>query len=158
MKPSSYKSNRAFADSYLPEVIEILKRNAMHIVTIRVAPEEQDIQQATDMLIEVTGGSVAVRVRRPYKNIRDLTIRSRIRYGGITELAKLRAGYGDWYLYCWTGENEKIAEWILVDINKMRSSRILDEPRPEISNRDGTFFVAIPTSELCANDCIVACA
>ncbi len=157
MKPSSYQVNRAFSDYYLPQVVEILKRNAVHIVTISVAPEEQDKRQATDMVIEVTGGRVAVRVRRAQYKFRDLTIRSHSFGGRKTELEKLREGYGDWYLYCWASDDGNIGEWILVDINKMRSSGILAAQRKQIPNGDGTFFVTISPKELCDGDCIVAC-
>lgn len=156
MKPNSYRNDREFSDIYLPRISEILRQNAMHIVRVEIATDELDTQQSTDMVINVIGGRVAVRVRRSAYKFRDLTIRSRRRNGSKTELAKLREGYGDWYLYCWTGNDGVITEWILADINKMRATGLLNKERKEVDNHDGTMFIAIPQAELRLNNCLVS--
>lgn len=155
MNQNSYQTNRGFADSYTDAVKDILKQNAMHIVTIAVAQDNLDKQQATDMTITISGGCVAVRVRRDNTRYRDLTIRSRTKFGGKTELAKIREGFADWYLYCWTKDGN-ISEWIIVDLDCLRESGLLDLSRKEIPNGDGTYFVNVTIAELRANNCIAS--
>ena len=151
---SKYTINRAWADQYTEQVIALLVSNAAHIVNVEVAPQYQDAHYATDMIIQVVGGCVAVRIRRDTEH-RDLTIRSTLPSGAKTELQKIQEGFADWYLYAWT-RNGQICEWILVDLNRLRTSGTIYVQRPEIPNGDGTFFVAIPVAELLANNCIVA--
>lgn len=152
----TYSGDRKWADKHIEQVAAILRANAMHIVKIEVAPETQDAEEATDLIIEVKGGSVAVRLRRVDTHYRDLTIRSRRPSGVPTELYKLRAGFGDWYLYGWTN-NGNIEEWILVDLNLLRGAGLLEGPRAEIPNRDGSsHFVAISLNELGLNGCLAA--
>jgi len=152
----SYKADRYWSDQRLAQVTSILKDNTMHIVKIEIAPETRDTKEATDLVIEVIGGSVAVRVRRSNIGYRDLTIRSRRPSGIPTELHKLREGFCDWYLYGWTN-NGHISEWILVDLNQMREAGLFEKARREISNPDrSSWFVAISLSELSASGCLTS--
>lgn len=152
----SYAVDRVWSDERLAQVTEILRDNAMHIVKIEIAPETRDTKEATDLIIEVTGGSVAVRVRRSDTRFRDLTIRSRRPSGIPTELHKIRQGFGDWYLYGWT-DNGHISEWILVDLNQVRNTGLLEKVRRGIPNFDGSScFIAISISELFANSCLTS--
>ncbi len=154
MNNSEFDANWNWQSSFIEDVKTILKSQAMHIIDIQVATPEEDMKQATDLKIKITAGDVAVRIRR---NIpwRELTIRAKSG-NSKTEIHKLREGYGDWYLYLWTEEN-KIKEWILVDINKMRKEGLLQEQRPIQMNKDGyTGFVKYTIDELEHSDCIVA--
>lgn len=154
---SSQKAARqkAWADIHTDEVIKILKENAIqHIIKIDVSDPEDDMGKATDMVIKVTGGDVAVRLRTGERPERDLTIRS-YNKGYKTELEKLRDGFGDWYFYAWFGPDNHISEWLLADINQMRISEILDVPRFEIPNGDGTKFISITIDELQATACLI---
>jgi hypothetical protein len=143
---------------YLPWVEDILKQNAMHIMSVAIADKEKDMKHATDMIISVTGGDVAVRIRkyRYYdKRFRDFTIRSRSRGGGNTELDKLRAGFGDWYVYAWlNAARSSFVGWMLLDIEKMRKSGMLARDMKEIPNRDGTRFVNFSICDLRLAQCI----
>jgi len=148
------KRNWAWADQYLPDVKRILMANAGHMLDICIAPLDADMNRATDMVVSVKGGDVAVRVRRPRYNYRDLTIRARA--GGKTEIDKIREGFARWYLYGWTNGDGRLAEWMLVDLDKVREHELLSGRRV-IDNRDGrTGFIAIPAEELLAKGCIVA--
>lgn len=160
---NKYTTNKAWADQYTEQVIALLVSNAAHIVKVEVAPQYQDSHNATDMIIQVVGGCVAVRIRRDTER-RDLTIRATLPSGAKTELQKIREGFANWYLYAWT-QSGQICEWILVDLNRLRTSGTIFVQRAEIPNgywesnkfvRDGTYFVAIPLAELLANNCIVA--
>lgn len=148
------KLNWEWADKYLPDVKRILMANAGHMLDICIAPLDADMNRATDMVVSVKGGDVAVRVRRPRYNYRDLTIRARA--GGKTEIDKIREGFARWYLYGWTNGDGRLAEWMLVDLDKVREHELLNGRRV-IGNRDGrTGFIAIPAEELLAKGCIVA--
>ena len=149
-------NDKQWSDHFIPQVTRILQSNASKIISIEVAPPDADAERATDMTIKVVGGNVAVRVRRDATRFRDLTIRSRRSSGRKTELEKIREGFADWYLYAWT-INGTISEWVLVDLGRVRESGLLDKPRKEIPNKDGTtFFVGIPIAELEQNSCIVS--
>ena len=97
----SYPVQREQSDMYLEAFKDILRRNSMNFLSLEVSNEYKDTQEATDMLIKIEGGDVALRVRNPSCKFRDFTIRSRSKYGGKTEIDKLKEGFGDWYLYVW---------------------------------------------------------
>lgn len=151
----------AFEKQMQGQVIEILRRHAADVVKFSIATNEQDTKQATDFVVETTIGRIAVRVRQ-YKSTstkyRDLTIRTRAKYGSKTEIDKLREGWGDLYLYCWQGTDDKIAEYMLVDISAMRKAGMLDASYfaglSEIPNGDGTWFTPIPFDALYDAGCV----
>jgi len=146
------KVNWDWADSYLSEVEQILRENINLLVSIKVAPMEDDTQRATDMIIDIEGeGQVAVRLRR--LKFRDFTIRSKA--GGRTEIDKIRDGFARWYVYGWI-ENNMIDEWILVDLDQVRKENLLDNRRT-INNKDGiTGFISISIKELREKNCILS--
>jgi len=156
MNQSEYGPNREFSDMFISQIKDILKTCLGDIKTIRVASDTEDQKQATDLVIQLTKkrGTVACRMRRDKIYFRDLTIRSRSCCGQKTELDKLREGFADWYLYGWT-KNGKIAEWILVDLRKVRTKGLLNQPRFEQSNTDGkTKFISISIRELFESCCL----
>lgn len=145
-----------WADTYLEDIANILKANAGRLIAIKVAPMTSDLEQATDLVVSIEGGDVAVRIRRDCK-YRDLTIRAWRRSGTKTEIDKIRAGFGRWYLYAWTGSKGKIIDWILVDLNKFRNSGVLNDNRRVIPNPDRrTGFKAYTINELLKNNCLIA--
>jgi hypothetical protein len=93
---------------------------------------------------------------------RDLTIRSRRDTKAKTELAKIKEGHGFRYFYGWIDDNDKIVEWMLIDLDKLRASGLLEKPRREIPNKDkdgnpdGTYFICIKSIELFNADCTIA--
>ncbi len=140
--------------AYMDDIKAILKSQAMHIVDIQIASPDEDLKQSTDLKIKITTGDVAVRIRRdiPW---RDLTIRAK-NGNSKTELHKLRDGYCDWYLYLWT-EDDKIVEWVFIDINKMREADMFSDQRSVKMNKDGyTGFIKYTIQELENNNCIIA--
>jgi hypothetical protein len=155
IKPA-VKKDFIYAESKIDQVKEILRQNAMKIVKIEAATPDEDMKQSTDLKVNIKGGDVAARVRRPYRTFRDLTIRA-YKNGNKTEIDKLREGYADWYLYAWENEFGTLSEWILVDINKMRSSGLLFEQRTVRMNGDGrTGFVTYSIEELVRCGALVA--
>lgn len=152
-----YKEDRQWSDKFLPQIKTILLQHAIILLSANIADDKKDTEQATDMIISVDGGDVAVRIRRAgyYKKYRDWTIRSFRESGQETELSKLRKGHARWYLYLWTDDKEKIIDFIFIDLNRVREIGLLDKKRKHISNKDGTYFIAISIPELKKNNCLV---
>lgn len=145
----------AWSDQFLPDVKRVLGQCAIHLVEVQIATPEQDLTQATDMIATIKGyKTVAVRLRRASYHQRDLTIRTWRASGAQTELDKIKHGYGHLYLYGWTLEYQ-ISEWMLVDLERLRNSGLLDR-RSLITNRNGdTRFLTIPAYELWREGCIL---
>lgn len=152
----SYLHDWYWADQYLPQIKVILALNAIHLLEIETASPDEDTKEATDIIVKVSGGKVAVRIRKPTPK-RDLTLRCWRASGVKTELQKIKEGFCRWYLYVWTNRKGKIQDYILVDLNKLRESKILNKSFTVINNFDGeTGFIAIPYTDLEAAGCIVS--
>lgn len=151
MSQHDFDTNQAYEQLHVAGVSQILKGNAMYIANVELATKEADTRQATDMVFKITGGDIAVRVRR-YKShrdkFRDLTIRAMTKGGGKTEIQKLLEGFGDWYLYAWANKQDELTEYMLLDIPAIRSSGLLEKKRKKIPNGDGTGFIYITLREL----------
>jgi len=129
----------------------------MHLLRIQIAPMADDLKRATDLVVTVEGGDIAVRIRRPSCSYRDLTIRAWRRSGAKTEIDKIRKGFARWYLYAWSDGHYNLADWILVDLDNLRQSGLLNDERPIIYNPDRrTGFKAYTVKELAAQGCLVA--
>jgi len=151
---TTFQEQFDWQNRYMVQVTKILRAHIGDIIKIDIAPEDDDMKRATDVTIKLSGGSVAVRLRKETK-YRDLTIRS---YNGgyKTEIDKIREGCADWYFYGWT-KNGKVIDWILVSVNQLRDNGVLDADWREISNKDGrTKFICIPRSYLFQNGYITA--
>lgn len=143
-----------WSDRYLLEVRRILLENALYFLTVQIADEKQDLSEATDMIVIGNQSRIAVRLRRAAYGYRDLTLRAERSSGVTTELDKVRAGFSDFYLYGWTNES-RIQDWMLVDMNHLRASGLLQRNLRIIPNRDKrTGFIAIPYSVLRHAGCI----
>lgn len=151
-----YRSDRDWGDSYEHQVTAMLTRLLPHLAKIEVAPTSLDQKCATDFTLTVTGGHIAVRLRRATCGFRDFTLRALRDNGTKTELQKIKEGYAFRYFYGWTDYNRKIAEWMLVNLDTLRSSGLLDKPRKFIDNRDGTHFLPISIPELREAGCLMA--
>lgn len=146
-----------WSNQFIPDIKKILTKNAQIFLNIEIANAQDDMERATDFIVTVSSGQVAVRIRRDgYSNkYRDWTIRSFRSSGTKTELEKIRQGFASWYLYLWTTNNQ-IADWVLIDLNKVRSKGLLDIPRKQIPNKDKqTYFIAVPINEIKQNGCLI---
>lgn len=148
-----YRQDRAWADTYESQVLSILKTLVPYLAVISIASDQTDRSYATDFEVKLLGGTIAVRLRKPDCKYRDLTIRARRDSGMKTELAKIKEGYAFRYFYGWTDARGTIAEWILVDLDKLRATNLLNKPL--IPNFDGTYFIAITIKELDDADCLI---
>lgn len=144
-----FPSNFEWQKKFYPQIINILKRNAMHVVKIDVADMDADTKKATDFVVTVKGGSVAVRIRRDVaQKYQDFTIRAQMRSGYETELHKIKKGFADFYLYVWT-QSDSITRWILINLQTMRESGSFNAPREVRWNKDGgSAFIYFAIDEL----------
>lgn len=119
-----YTTNRIWSDQYLPEV---KRQIGAHL--LKVAPDDLDQQQATDLLmLDAKDMRVAVRIRRPGYHSRyphEFTIRSKLPSGAPTELAKVVNGHGDWMFYGHASEDgHGLENWWLIDLKAFRAGLI----------------------------------
>jgi len=108
-----YSTDREWADRHLPEMQRILEDVVRQRIKIIIRPTDfvVDTTQATDLISGAIGPvAFAARLRRPGvfwgRSFNSpthwglqFTIRSWRDTGTETELAKLRKGFGDWFLY-----------------------------------------------------------
>ena len=151
-----YRDRREWADRYTAQVLAILNTLISHLAVLSIASDETDRKYATDLEVKLIGGTIAVRVRKPCR-FRDLTLRALLASGTKTELAKIKEGYAFRYFYAWTDARGNIAEWMLLDLDKLRQSDVLNQPYPLRPNGDGTSFIAIPLETLRRSGCVIAC-
>lgn len=150
--------DKSWADGYHAAIENAVRDVAPDILDIRVvaADEEADQKRATDYIVQATTGDIACRIRRTRYDFRDWTIRSCRPSGVVTELAKPQDGWCRWYLYAWTKDATTFGDWILIDLDAVRGSRILDSPRRETWNHDGSSaFITISLAELRVVDALV---
>jgi len=143
--------DKTWADGYHAAIEDAVRNVAPDILDIRVvaADEEADQKRATDYIVQATTGDIACRIRRTSYDFRDWTIRSSRPSGVLTELDKLCEGWCRWYLYAWTQDATTFGDWILIDLDAVRESHILDSPRQETWNHDrSSAFVTISLDEL----------
>ena len=98
---------------------------------------------------------ISVRIRSfKYRTYNDITIRSRSKNGGLTEIDKLIDGKGQIYFYGVLSENEEtIIKYILFDIDKIRDK--LKDNGIERTNADGTKFKCYTFKFLGENNSII---
>lgn len=125
----SYDQSRAWADKFLDQQIRILNNNIAILdfneiktrgYQIELASEEDDQNLETDVVVFGTL-RIALRVRRGSSTtFNDIALRSQRPSGARTEVAKIKSGLGDYYLYAWTLDGNNISEWMLIDLDKFR--------------------------------------
>ena len=155
---NKFQEQYDWQDKHIDEVIKILNKNLHLISEIRRSSFEEDTRFGKDIVLSFDSGDIAVRMRKD-TIYRDLTIRSYKDTGYKTEIDKIKEGYTKWYFYCWF-ENNIMVEWWLIDVDKIRNSNILDTILDKyngkgISNKDGSYFIAINKEELISIDAIV---
>jgi hypothetical protein len=140
-----------------------LQRDKLGLIVkhrIDTADTRSDCELAMDYWIEWSEGCGGLGARIRYRNKchwRQLTIRSRVPSGAKTELDKVRAGYMRWCLYAWVDPcvYDRIPEWVIVAMDPLRDSGLLDDGRPEKPNTDGTWFVPYGPDELISCGAVV---
>ena len=125
MSITDYKTNRKWSDRFNPRIQEICSRNIILPVNIIIAPYEDDALRNTDLFAMSAGDKrIACRMRRPeylknYAN--EFTITCKIPGMPKVELDKLLEGWGDFFFYGFSNQDEKdIARWFIGDLHAFR--------------------------------------
>ena len=153
---SDWKNDKRWADRYWPQIVSVVKEVAGDIISVREATPDEDTKRATDYVLAVDSGDIACRVRRweYFQRFGDVTLRSSRPSGVMTEVEKLRSGWGRWYLYAWAKPSGDFGAWVFIDLDLVRASGLLGHQRQERQNRDGSSsFVSLPLAQL--KHCIV---
>lgn len=154
---SNFNEQYNWQRCFIPQVTQILKFNASKFFDISEATFEQDTQHATDLVLRINGGDIALRLRKDTCRFRDFTIRCcNSSHNHCTEIDKIRKGFARWYFYGWVNPNGIIKEWILIDINIFRSSGLSAIDKEPIPNGDGTAFYPYTLDELFQHRCLLA--
>ena len=120
-----FRTDMVWQSLYIEEACNIIRANAGQLLTVGEASPDDDMHNATDLNIVVSGaGTVALRIRRDWPGDddpwRDLTIRNWRKKGTRTEWSKIvEDGVPRWYLYIWTCGGP-IVGWMLVDVDVLR--------------------------------------
>jgi hypothetical protein len=124
------------------------------------ATAEEDLERATDLVLVTDRVRIACRIRRWTKQSHDryggeFTIRSSRASGVTTELAKIKAGWGDLFFYGWgCPQTRRLREWTLIDLQTFRQwhSQAAEERRciraGIIWNNDGSCGEAFRVCDL----------
>lgn len=161
----SFTENKTWADTFYNQQIAILnscvplldfnkvkRRN----ISFNVAPEYDDQHLETDVIVFGTL-RIALRVRRGQSNIyNDIALRSHLPSGNRTELHKIQAGLGDYYLYCWTADGINITEWILFDLDRFRTNMDACLSIFDHFNDDGSAFNTYSIPEMINCGCCIS--
>lgn len=138
----------AWSDEYTTQIKDILYQ--AYKIGFAISSIADDRCSVSDMT--AISGDIAIGVRVRKTTYRDVTFRAR-KGTAETELAKIRAGKGDKYLYCWS-DGAQIVAWVLIDLDKLRASGLLDNPEIR-ANRDGyTAFAIISAQDIYDAGCI----
>ena len=137
------------AAGHLPLIAAVLEERGF-----KVGDVESDTTD--DLTVNTDQGLVLVRMRRPeYMKYADVTIRAYRIGRGETERDRIRGGYGRWYLFAWAYDRGSFANWILVDLDRFRSSALMEIQRIIYNPDKETGFIAVKIADLMANECII---
>lgn len=150
-----YLSDKEWSETFINEVKKKISEISSQLTFVNDATIEEDIFQSTDLVLNTIQGKIAVRLRRPDCEFRDLTIRVKRDSDTKTELEKIKEGWGRWYFYGWVSNKNLIEEYIFVDLNKVRTVKLLEKERVLKDNKDGTYFIFINKTELKNSGCLI---
>lgn len=164
----SFGPNWQFMLDHMPAIREILKElPAKYFLDFATTTPKQDMEQATDLILEIPGGTMAVRMRRNkfYQKALSYGFDWSIRYecrGHRTEIDKLRDGFADWYFYGYSAnDKDAVIAWWLIDLSLVRDEQLLADSTiqflgwPVHKNNDGTSALYVPLFYLEQTNCIL---
>ena len=161
----TYDQSRAWSDRFIDQQMQILNNNIAVLdfnkikprgYQIAIASQDDDMNLETDMVVFGTL-RIALRVRNGYSSTyNDIALRSARPSGAKTEVAKIKEGLGDYYLYCWTQDGHTITEYILIDLDRFRS--VMDDCLTNFDwyQCDGTAINTYSIDQMIAKNCCVS--
>jgi len=142
---TDWKFDKNWSDRFLPNIKRILGE-----YLISTAPIEEDAQRNTDLIVlTMAAVRIGCRIRRHNYLARyadEFTIRSDRPSGTKTELAKIIEGWGDYFFYGFSNEDETdLVAWFIGDLKAFRiywSTQLVNNqgrmPGIEQPNGDGS--------------------
>jgi hypothetical protein len=149
---------RELERKFINDIKKIVYKNISNLpkncFVVNESSEIEDTKLSFDLYF-TADIQISVRIRSfKYKNYDDITIRSKSKYNGLTEIDKLIDGKGQIYFYGVLSENEEtIIKYILFDIDKIRNK--LKNNGIERTNFDGTKFKCYSFNFLKENNAII---
>jgi hypothetical protein len=149
---------RELERKFINDIKKIVYKNISNLpkncFVVNESSEVEDTKLSFDLYFSADI-QISVRIRSfKYKNYNDITIRSKAKNGGLTEIDKLIDGKGQIYFYGVLSENEEtIIKYILFDIDKIRNK--LKDNGIERTNFDGTKFKFYTFNFLKENNAII---
>lgn len=117
-------------------------------VSFRLSTEEEDTKHSFDMVCNVNF-NISVRIRKnKYIKYPDMTIRSKTKNGGKTEIDKIKSGMAQVYFYAYM--NNKETELIKIRIVNVDAIRKLTNSKKysKRKNNDGSEFYTYLFSDI----------
>lgn len=142
--------------AHFSTIRKILNKCSYMFTQFQEATEIQDKTEGFDAIFSFPDVKIPIRIRNfSYQKYMDVTVRSRSKYGGKTEIDKLRDGFGDYYLYSWLGDgNKRIEKFIIINLKIFRES-IIENPNGRRRNDDGTEFWCYSLDQLIKSNSVV---
>lgn len=147
-------TQKAYTGKFKDSIGDIVSQYAYLLTGHSTDPSsaDDDMNCISDLRIHVHDIDVLSRMRDASKmgriQYRDFTVRSKVVSGRDTELHKLLRGNGHWYFYGWSFTVPEIYEWMIIDLDILRTTTLLSNAK-EIGNYDGeTKFISIPRGRL----------
>jgi len=114
-----WKELKAWSDRFLPEI----KRHLGEFLIGEPKDFEEDKEHNTDLtVLELRAVRIACRVRRDKYREKygdEFTVRSEVRSGNKTELAKIIEGWGN-YIFYGFADGQYLTQWFIGDLNAFR--------------------------------------
>lgn len=138
-----------------PVIKKIFIKNAHQFINFNEATKGEDLTQGFDCIINLESIKIALRIRHYTCKYRDFTIRWKNPNSIYQcEYEKIMEGKGDLYFYAWTNENDNINEYMIINLDLLRKSGIMNNEKPIKKNEDNTCFKVISIQELLKEKCI----
>lgn len=118
---NGWQADKRWSDRFIPEIKSIL---GVHL--IGEPPVEEDAERNTDLMVmKMDAVRIGCRVRKYQYLARyadEFTIRVGRPSGAKTELRKIIEGWGDYFFYGFSDEDEfRLSAWLLADLKVFRS-------------------------------------
>jgi hypothetical protein len=156
------KKRWQFAQRHMPEIKRVISNLPAKVFFNLGDPTfKQDTEQATDLVLNLTGGNMAVRVRtrKQYDAALqwgfDWSVRSYAN-GYRNEIEKLKQGYVRFYFIAFSADDAgTLAAWWLLDVDRVLAQGILDKKWKRYKNNDNTEAMYIPVRDLEKAGCVI---
>jgi hypothetical protein len=141
-----------FAEEIQKHIIKALPNLNNSFMQFRESTDFEDCKLSFDLVFNL-GFTVSIRIRKyDYIKYNDLTIRSKSRSNGYTEIDKIKDGLAQIYFYAYMNLQEtELIKIRIVNVGAIRKL-IKDGIFVERKNNDNTEFVAIKFSAINENN------